>query len=221
MANRYDHRDTYKIRLIISAVSFIIFLLILFLMKAGLTEDIDESVGEAVRSLRGPVQNSVLIAITNMGAWPCLVSIGAALLILNAIKMRKIDYPLAVGACLVNLGLYSILKRVVQRARPDKLLWLLEEHGYSFPSGHTMNSVFCYGMLLYLVRRNVDNEKAKTILTIILAVLPAVIGFTRIYCGVHYLSDVLGAAAMGTSMLMLCTVILDDYLFHYYQRQKQ
>ena len=126
-------------------------------------ENLDESIGAFVRGLRSEALNPVVIFITNMGRWTTIVGIGVCIIIADLIWMKKPDYPIAIGACLVNLGIYSILKPAIHRPRPLEKFWLIIEHGHSFPSGHTMNSVFCYGMMLYLILRNSDNENLKKV----------------------------------------------------------
>ena len=211
--NPYDHRDTYRIRLILSAVALACFFLILWLVKTGQTAAIDEIVGAAVRSLRAPGRDGVVIFITNMGRWTTIVGIGIVLLVFNAAKWHKPDYPLAVGSCIFIAGaLYPLLKYTVKRARPDEVFWIIAEHGYSFPSGHSMNSMFCYGMMIYLVWRNIENRTVRIVLTVLLSLLVLAIGLSRLYCGVHYVSDVAGGFTIGFSMLMLFTVIVDELI---------
>ena len=218
MSERYNHRDTYLIRLILAAISFLVFVIIAYMMTRGMTEDFDESLEEAARSLRGPVQNAVLIFITHLARWTTICGIGVILLVVNAVKWRKPDYPLAIGACLINLGIYSMLKNYFQRPRPDKTFWLVMEHGSSFPSGHTMNGTFCYGMLIYLIYRNMENKKLKTALIVLLAVLIPLIGFSRVFVGVHHPTDVIAGGFHGFGLLMLATVILDEILYRYYKK---
>ena len=213
----YDYRDSYKIRLVISAILFICFIIEFLMMRSGMMENIDESIGAFVRDLRSEALNPVVIFITNMGRWTTIVGIGICIMIADLIWMKKPDYPIAIAGCLVNLGIYSILKATIRRIRPSEEYWLVTEHGYSFPSGHTMNSVFCYGMMLYLILRNSDNESLKKVSCVFFPALALLIGASRIYCGVHYLSDVLGASLIGLSLLMLATVIIDEILRRIYR----
>ena len=213
----YDYRDSYKIRLVISAILFICFIIEFLMMRSGMMENIDESIGAFVRDLRSEALNPVVIFITNMGRWTTIVGIGICIMMADLIWMKKPDYPIAIAGCLVNLGIYSILKATIRRIRPSEEYWLVTEHGYSFPSGHTMNSVFCYGMMLYLILGNSDNESLKKVSCVFFPALALLIGASRIYCGVHYLSDVLGASLIGLSLLMLATVIIDEILRRIYR----
>ena len=211
----YDHRDTYTVRLLIGAATLLVFFLMHYLYTSEISEDFDLAVSETIRSIRSPGLSAILIPITHMANWKILVSIGAVLLIINAVKWHKPDYPLAVLSCFVTLCLYKILKVLAARPRPDEIFWLVMEHGYSFPSGHSMNGMFCYGMMLYLLWRNCTDRRIRNILTAVICALIPLIGFSRIYCGVHYPTDVIAGLSMGLAMLMASTVVLDEILLRY------
>ena len=219
MAERYNHRDTYTARIIAAVIAFVLFMIVSALVSAGKTMEFDESVSAAIRSMRGPGKTEVLIFITNLARWTSICGIGAVLLIVDLIKWRKIDIPLAVLACFVNLGIYSALKQYFQRPRPSEELWLITEKGFSFPSGHTMNGMFCYGMMMYLAYRNIENARLRTGILILIGLLIPLIAFSRVYLGVHYPTDVIGGALRGFSLLMIATILLDEFLYRYYQKR--
>ena len=208
----HDHRDTYVVRLIIGAAALCVFFLIHYLVTSEISLKFDLAVGEAIRSLRTPALNAVMIPITHLANWKTLVGIGVILLIIDAVKWKKNDYPIAVASCLITLLLYKILKVLVERPRPSEIFWLVVEHGYSFPSGHSMNGMFCYGMMLYVLWRNYKDERIRNIFTVFLCVLIPLIGFSRVYCGVHHPTDVLAGLSMGLAMLMFSTVVIDEIL---------
>ena len=207
-----DHRNTYLLRLIIAAAAFAVFCLLHYLYAEEMLGDFDETIGEAVRSLRAPALDPFLKNITLLGNWQCLVGIGIVILVMNLTRWRKADCYYAIIVALINLGLYQILKHTIKRPRPDSLLWLIEEHGYSLPSGHSMNSIFCYGIMLYLIWRNTDDKKIRTFMTVLLCLIPLLVAFSRICCGVHYPSDVLAGLCMGLGMLMVMTVLIDEII---------
>lgn len=208
----YDHRDTYRIRLIISAIAFCIFLLMFYLYKSGISLAFDLKAGEIVRSLRTPALNVFMINITDMGKWTTIVGIAVILMLIDIVRWHKLDLPLAVIAGLLNLGLYATLKRMIKRPRPDEIHWIIEEAGFSLPSGHSMNSMFCYGIMLYLLYRNCESEKIKKVMTAVICILILLIGFSRIYNGVHHPTDVMAGFSMGLSMLMIATVAIDEIM---------
>ena len=136
-----------------------------------------------------------------------------------AVKWKKIIYPLATAACIINLLIYKLFKALVQRPRPDRSFWLVLENGFSFPSGHSMNGMFCYGMMMYLAYRNIENARLRTGILILIGLLIPLIAFSRVYLGVHYPTDVIGGALRGFSLLMIATILLDEFLYRYYQKR--
>ena len=107
-----------------------------------------------------------------------------------------------------NLGistlLNQILKYIVQRPRPTEFR-IIDESGYSFPSGHSMVSAAFYGFLIYLIYKNVKNKYLKWTLITMLSILIISIGTSRIYLGVHYTSDVLAGFLISISYLIIFT----------------
>jgi membrane-associated phospholipid phosphatase len=114
----------------------------------------------------------------------------------------------ALSAVFGGMLLNKILKYVLHRARPQVINPILTLDSYSFPSGHTMMATVLYGVLAaYLVSETTDPR--RRVLVIIVAGFTIVsIGFSRIYLGAHYLSDVLAAMAEGLAWLSLCLTVV-------------
>ena len=81
------------------------------------------------------------------------------------------------------------------------------EKSYSFPSGHSMISVLFFGSIIYLV--NKYNVKHKKLITFSLSTFILLVGISRIYLGVHYLTDVVGGYLLGLVVLFLIIHILE------------
>lgn len=146
--------------------------------------------------------------ITWFGGVTGLIVIG---IILTIVLRNKV-----IGFCIwINLGtialINQILKRLVQRPRPNEFR-IIEETGYSFPSGHSMASAAFYGFLIYLINKKLKNKKIKIALISALSILIILIGMSRIYLGVHYTSDVYAGFAISISYLMIFTSIVEDYI---------
>jgi undecaprenyl-diphosphatase len=94
--------------------------------------------------------------------------------------------------------LNQVLKLFFARPRPDVFPPLTVEHSYSFPSGHMMAAVSVYGFIALILWK-----RRQRLLALMSALLIPVVGFTRIYLGVHYPSDVVGALAVGVAWLFL------------------
>ena len=142
--------------------------------------------------------------ITNLGSAVFLIILTIVFLV--AIRNKKVGISIAINLITIA-GLNLLLKNIVQRPRPTEFR-LIDETGYSFPSGHSMVSMAFYGFLIYLVYKYVQNRKLKTLLITILLLIPILIGISRIYLGVHYTSDVIGGFLVSISYLIIYTRIV-------------
>ena len=137
--------------------------------------------------------------ITNFGG--AIILIGLAFTLFIFIKNKKIGVSIISNLAIITV-LNQLLKRIVQRPRPTEFR-IVEESGYSFPSGHSMVSMAFYGYLIYLIYKYVKNKYLKWISIILLSILICSIGISRIYLGVHYTSDVLGGFFISISYLII------------------
>ena len=137
--------------------------------------------------------------ITNFGG-AIFLSIATVMLFL-LIKNKKIGLSIISNIVIITI-LNQLLKRILQRPRPTEFR-IIEETGYSFPSGHSMVSMAFYGYLIYLIYRYIKNKYVKWTLITILSILICLIGISRIYLGVHYTSDVLGGFLLSISYLVV------------------
>ena len=154
-----------------------------------------------VLSMRNNILTSVFRVITNLGGAYCLIII--AILCAIFIKNKKIAFAIPINLILSTI-LNLVLKNIVERPRPIGYR-LIDETGYSFPSGHSMISAAFYGLIIYFIWKNVKNTKLKYISCILLALLILLIGISRIYLGVHYASDVLGGFTISIAYLIIFT----------------
>ena len=137
--------------------------------------------------------------ITNFGG--AIFIILLTVILIAVIKNKKIGLSILANLAIITI-LNQLLKRILQRPRPTEYR-IIEESGYSFPSGHSMISMAFYGYLIYLIYKYVENKNVKWILISLLSVLICLIGISRIYLGVHYTSDVLGGFLISISYLII------------------
>lgn len=132
-----------------------------------------------------------------------------ALLILSPIPGRmKYGLPVTLTA-LGDMAVYKTMKHIFLRQRPDVMYHLVEQGGYSFPSGHSATSVAVYGLLFYLIRRHCRNPLAKNVLSGICLFLAVGVGPSRLYVGVHWFTDVLAGWCIGGIAVLIAIVILE------------
>jgi len=146
--------------------------------------------------------------ITNFGGAIFLAVLTIILFIL--IKNKKIGVSIFSNLAIIT-ALNQLLKNILQRPRPTEYR-IIEETGYSFPSGHSMISMAFYGYLIYLIYKYVKNKYVKWTSMVLLSILICSIGISRIYLGVHYTSDVLGGFLISISYLVIYISAVNKFL---------
>lgn len=173
----------------------------------------DTVIRNAVYELRSEKLTFILKVITYTANWQFITIICMVLLIIPK-TFIPFGLPLSVTAIIASICNYAV-KIIIHRARPDITLHLIEQGGYSFPSGHSTTAMLFYGMMIYLLHRRIRQDQSdagipakKSILvinalSILLICLILIIGFSRIYLGVHYPSDVIAGWSFGLFLLIL------------------
>lgn len=187
-----------KFRIIIVYLCLLLFSVILFnVCKYGVL-DIDNNVYNFIsKNIMNDTLSSILKCVTHLGGVAFIVLLGVLCFMFCKKNRWFITFDL-VGCTVIN----QTIKHIVRRPRPN-VLRLVEESGYSFPSGHSMISVAFYGLVIYLVYKNVNNKYLKWTLITLLSLLILTIGFSRIYVGVHYFTDVVGGFFLALAYLIV------------------
>jgi len=164
----------------------------------------DYRIGALFYNLRSPVLTTIATFVTRIGDVESQVVITAVMVLALFIakKWRTgfwFGLTVLIGAALINSG----IKNFYQRVRPEEIEHLIEQGGYSFPSGHSMGSIIVFGGFIFLAFRFFKSEAIKWSLGILFGILILAIGLSRIYLGVHYPSDVIAGFSFGFSWLML------------------
>ncbi|MFC0189813.1 phosphatase PAP2 family protein [Fictibacillus aquaticus] len=181
--------------------------------------EIDQRVIEWTSGVREPVVNHIMVGITELGSKYALAGLLVASLIWLGVKRKNywamIMFLVAsAGGGLLNLA----LKHWFERDRPNASI--IEELGYSFPSGHAMGSLIYYGFLGYLVVRSQRSRQEKTFWTLFFSVVIILIGISRIYLGVHYPTDIVAGYSAGLLWLFVCITALEGLLFYNKRRSR-
>lgn len=156
-----------------------------------------------------PITNLVL-KITFLGS-----SIGIAIitfvfsLILVLFRKYLLGIYLLMSVAVGYVGLNTVLKHIFQRERPS-ILRLVEEHGFSFPSGHSMGSMVLFGSLLFIVFKLSKSASVRVIGVIAALTIILIIGLTRVYLGVHYPTDIVGGYTAGIVWLTISVVMFNQ-----------
>ncbi|TYR81204.1 phosphatase PAP2 family protein [Priestia megaterium] len=202
-------------------LSLILFLFLMFTYETMWMKQLDFHVLHTIFDWRIDLLTPCMIFITIVGSWHVTAPIWFVLLIFLLYKRQ------AAAALFITLvfwggrGLNWLLKEIFQRPRPE---WsqLVDASHYSFPSGHAMNSSAFYIGILLLVLTYAKSRLLKVISLILFCMLIVLIGFSRMYLGVHYLTDILAGYAVGfawaISMYQLYDTIAKPFLERLIQR---
>ena len=188
---------------------FVAFVSIALLYIAGLTSGLVEDVldnetivrvdGWLVHWLaahRTPAGIRLFAGISLLGNWQVAVALLALAVLLLWKRRRTAAMTLAL-ACAGSEATVFLGKAGFGRPRPPAVLAVVQELDASFPSGHANISVALYALGCYLLFRAARSRKAKRLWLALGCFLPLAIGFSRLYLGAHYLSDVLAGWAVG------------------------
>jgi undecaprenyl-diphosphatase len=169
----------------------------------------DATVSAWLRAHASPKLTVAMLVVTGIHSTLGVLTIAAGVGLFLRRQRRK--YALLVLTLTVPGGmlLNVVLKNVFQRARPSFDHTLLTFSGYSFPSGHTMAATMLYGTLAALALASLRGWHWRFLVVVVATFLIMLVGFSRIYLGAHYLSDVLGAMVEGMAWLAFCLTAVD------------
>lgn len=141
--------------------------------------------------------------LTDLGSGQFLIPFVSLMVVIFYIKFRSIIPSIIFGAgTLFTYYVHLLLKGIVQRTRPQ--IWeAASATGYSFPSGHAMISLVCYGLFVYFVLKFIDNIVWRQRMVVSFGILIFFIGFSRFVINVHYMTDIFGGFTVGYLLLIL------------------
>ena len=163
----------------------------------ALITSFDQQVLQYLFAHRDVATTLSFINISELGSTIFVVGIG---IIIGLLLLLRRNIPLATSFAVSIIGggaAALVLKEVVRRARPDAIYQAYLETGYSFPSGHATLAAALYGSLMYLAWHTIPSRAGRIVAILVLAVVIGLIAFSRLYLGVHYVSDVLGGLVLG------------------------
>lgn len=188
-------------RWILSIVALILFILILEDVLEQEIYKFDETIYNFISKAISDNVSKVAKVITTIGS--AYVIIPVAIVAMIYFWKKKESKYIAINLAIIFAS-NQILKRIIARPRPNEFR-IVEETGYSFPSGHSMISMAFYGLFIYLIYKKINNKYLKWTLIILLSILIILIGVSRIYLGVHYASDVCAGFLLSIAYLVAFT----------------
>ncbi|EDO1166524.1 phosphatase PAP2 family protein [Listeria innocua] len=145
-------------------------------------------------------KTTLISYLTDIGgvATICILTV---VVIIALVLMRKVDTAIWFGGIVLVGGalIPSIIKNIVQRPRPTYKL--IEQGGFSFPSGHATGSTVFYGMLAFFLILYVSHKWLRFAISILALGLVLFIMYSRVYLGVHFPSDVVAGFLIGNAVI--------------------
>jgi len=207
------HADSAMLVLfLLAAACILVFLMLASEVREGEVFGVDRWLIQALRDPADPSApigplwlRRVLTDITALGGSPVLtlltiISAGYLIAARKAATAAFLVAAVATGELASNL-----LKLVYARPRPDIVAHLVDTYSTSFPSGHAMNSAIVFLTLGALLARAEADRAVRTYLMAVALFLTLLVGFSRIYLGVHWPSDVLAGWCVGAAWAILCS----------------
>lgn len=173
---------------------------------------LDKKFTSLLYNVRSNTLSKILYTITQLGEREAVFIVGG---LVSPIFFYRRNYValFAFWLTLAGVGLSTRYgKTFISRERPEDVAYYVVEH-FSFPSGHATTAIALYGMLAYFLYRHYQTHAQRKLVLWLAAVLILVIGFSRIYLGVHFLSDVLAGFLLGALWLLVGISLVEVMLY--------
>ncbi|MGN8046181.1 phosphatase PAP2 family protein [Bacillus sp. 22190] len=188
-------------------IFFLLFGAIAALMVSGMFQELDNQIILSFENIRLPFLNDVMLTLTDFGISALLVPI---MLIFSVVLFMYKRYHSIMLLFLLYIAEKTVnheLKGLFARERPS-FDHLVNETYYSFPSGHSMNAATIYPFIAYLFIEMVPwLKKRQKAVYMVTGCYVLMIGISRMYIGVHYVTDVAGGFAIGLALFLICKKI--------------
>lgn len=214
MRKRFTPDEEFGLYLTLGGAVVIVFIFLFF----GVVEDLigqdpliqsDLRIINLLQIFRTPLFSEVMLFVTHLGGWQIVASgVLAVGLLLLLLKRRHYFFALIISVGGGEVFVW-LAKYVIGRQRPPLVHALAPEASFSFPSGHSFVAVAFYGLLCYFLFREARNRFLKVCSIIAGALIILAIGFSRIYLGAHWPSDVLASYASAAAWLAALITALE------------
>lgn len=208
---RFSHGERYGLDVTLAFIAITITLWIFLVLVEGVITQsdlhaLDEAMQEFLANIPTPQLTRFVTFITDLGGTRGTV-IGVFIVGIPLLLRRR--WWSAFGLVFATAGGGAVvlgLKAFFARARPTESL--IDVGGYAFPSGHAFTAMVFFGYLIYLSHRHFRSSVAQVLTTIFSFSMIMLIGLSRVYLNVHWLTDVMGGFVAGIAWLVLSILIV-------------
>lgn len=194
--------------------ALLLFVGLAFLVSGDAGRSFDDSVLLALRlsgdpsAPAGPSWMLYFIRnLTALGGWPLLTLLSVLLTVFLVLRRRWLDIALLFSVLIGQSVIVSNLKKLFARERPDVVPHLYAATSYSFPSGHAASATAFYLVLAVLFIRTASAKNEKIAAAVATVTIVFLVGFSRIYLGVHYPTDVMAGWSFGAGWACLVLAV--------------
>lgn len=195
-------KSEHKYFLFVIILLYIPILSWLFQIRKGIEPFVDQWSGKYVDQFSESFFYEVFWTVTHLGSRSFLIPFTIIVAIILWILLR--DWLVALffaGGTLISHLLNMLIKNIVARERPSVLIEANAE-GFSFPSGHSMITMVCYGLLMYFLVKTIENTRIAFIVQFGFALLIFLIGSSRYVINVHFATDILSGFIIGFTLFI-------------------
>lgn len=210
---RYIHPRLITLIATLGTFGLAICLVILFIV-AKLAEEVLEKEAFAfdtsfllwLHQYNNPSLDKLMLFITNLGNPTTVVIVAFMTLAILWWRRYRLEIMVFTLTCLGGVILNTGLKLFFSKPRPQLWNQLITEKSFSFPSGHAIGSMVLYGFVAHLLA--FYYPKFSTLIYTLAVILIGAIGFSRLYLGVHWPTDVIAGYGVGFLWLAICITML-------------
>lgn len=205
ITNHQHPRDHHQLTLLIAALfsAALFFILLVNVRIRGSLIALNEPIFHLLQNIRTPLFDKLLVVISIIGSPPALMlSAGIAFITLMLLKqMRAAGHVLI--ALLASMGTVTFFKSISHSLRPQG--FEVVSHSSSFPSGHTTFTFMITSVIAFLITQITPKDK-RWIPFVIAGIAILAVGFSRLYLGAHWFTDIIGSIFLGFSVLLFCII---------------
>lgn len=198
-------REGPLLGLSLAALAVGAFLTLTTALKSGRLQSFDDHALGALASVRSPGLTATAVDITALGSITIvtLVALMSGLFLLMAKQWRS--FTQMVVASLGGALWTTLLKNVLERARPTSVPKLVDVAGFSYPSGHSLAAASIYLTLVLIVVPRIHRRQERIVAWALAVFAIAAVGASRSYLGVHYPSDVAAGLLLGSGWALFAS----------------